>query len=55
MKNVGILLTAAKSSYKNIIKCIVYIVDMADFAKVNEAYAKFFEGSYPARVCIAVK
>lgn len=28
---------------------------MADFAKVNEVYAKSFEGEYPARVCIAVK
>ncbi|CAD8192159.1 unnamed protein product [Paramecium octaurelia] len=55
MKNVGILLEAAKSSFKNVVKCIVYLVDMADFAKVNEAYAKFFDGDYPARVCIAVK
>lgn len=55
MKNVGILLEASKSSFKNVVKCIVYLTDMSDFAKVNEAYAKFFEGDYPARVCIAVK
>jgi 2-iminobutanoate/2-iminopropanoate deaminase len=27
---------------------------MADFAKVNEEYAKFFKNEFPARVCIAV-
>lgn len=36
MKNVAILLEASKSSFKNVIKCIVYLTDMADFAKVNE-------------------
>lgn len=55
MKNIGTLLHAANSSFKNVVKCIVYLVDMGDFAKVNEVYAKSFEGEYPARVCIAVK
>ena len=27
---------------------------MADFAKVNQEYAKHFKESFPARVCIAV-
>lgn len=39
----------------NIIKCVVYLNDMNDFAKVNEEYAKFFSLDCPARVCIAVR
>lgn len=46
---------AARSGYENIVKCVVYLVDMGDFAKVNEEYAKFFKSDFPARVCIAVK
>lgn len=55
MKNVGALLEAANSSFKHVVKCTIYLIDMGDFARVNEAYAKFFDGDYPARVCIAVK
>ena len=36
------------------VKNTVYLVDMADFAKVNEIYKKYFKSDYPARTCIAV-
>jgi 2-iminobutanoate/2-iminopropanoate deaminase len=32
----------------------VYLKDMDDFASVNEVYATFFEGRFPARVCVEV-
>jgi 2-iminobutanoate/2-iminopropanoate deaminase len=54
MKNVGDLLVSANSGFHNVVKCVVYLVDMADFARVNMEYAKFFKDTYPARVCIAV-
>lgn len=38
----------------NIIKTSVFIKDMNDFAKVNEVYATFFDGDYPARSCVEV-
>lgn len=50
----SVLLKAANSDFDNVVKCIVYLTDMADFAKVNEAYAKFYNTEFPARVCIAV-
>ena len=40
---------------QNAIKNVLYLVDMKDFASVNEIYKKFFSGNYPARTCIAVK
>ena len=55
LRNVGELLKGANSSYANVIKSTVYLVDMDDFAKVNTEYAKFFTSDYPARTCIAVK
>ena len=30
------------------------IKDMNDFPKVNEVYAKYFKGDFPARSCFAV-
>ncbi len=56
MSNLKTILTDANSSLDNIIKAIVYLVDMSDFAKMNGEYEKFFkDGNFPTRVCIAVK
>lgn len=54
MKNIGLLLEKANSGFHNIVKCTVYLIDMSDFAKVNEEYATYFKNDYPARVCVAV-
>ena len=40
---------------KHTVKNVVYLVDMADFAKVNEVYKKFYTEDFPARTCIAIK
>jgi 2-iminobutanoate/2-iminopropanoate deaminase len=38
------------------VKNTLYLVDMNDFAKVNDIYKRFYtEGKFPARTCIAVK
>jgi len=37
------------------VKNVVYLVDMNDFAKVNEVYKRYFKSDFPARTCIAVK
>lgn len=38
----------------NVLRCTIYLRNMADFAKVNEVYASRFNAPYPARTCIAV-
>ena len=52
--NVKELLAAAGTSTENVIKTTVFIKDMNDFGKINEIYAKYFAGSYPARSCVEV-
>jgi 2-iminobutanoate/2-iminopropanoate deaminase len=54
MKNLGAVLTAGGSSFENAVKTTCFLADMADFAALNEVYAKFFTGK-PARSCCAVK
>lgn len=39
----------------NVVKTTVYLTDMADFSKANEAYSWFFRDNFPARSCVAVK
>jgi 2-iminobutanoate/2-iminopropanoate deaminase len=53
-KNVKAILEAAGSGLDKVVKTTCFIADMADFAKFNEVYAKYFT-SNPARSCVAVK
>ena len=39
----------------NVVKTIVFMADMGDFADMNTVYAEFFTEPYPARSAIAVK
>lgn len=38
----------------NVIKTTVFIKEMNDFGTINEVYATFFKGDYPARSCVEV-
>jgi 2-iminobutanoate/2-iminopropanoate deaminase len=54
LENLSAVCEAAGASLANAVRCTVYLSDMGDFARVNEAYAQFFEGDEPpARVAIA--
>lgn len=48
------LLEAAGSDCEQVVKTTVFIKDMNDFAAVNEIYATYFTGVYPARSCVEV-
>lgn len=54
MKNIGAILSAAGTDYKNVVKTTCFLADMSDFAAFNAVYEKYFTGK-PARSCVAVK
>ena len=54
LTNVKNLLEASGSSMEKVVKTTVFIKNMDDFAKINEIYAGFFEGAFPARSCVEV-
>jgi 2-iminobutanoate/2-iminopropanoate deaminase len=47
--NLKAVLTAAGTTLGNVMKTTVYLADMADFAQMNEVYAKHFGSHKPAR------
>ncbi len=53
-KNMTALLNAAGSSMESVVKTTVFIKDMNDFGAVNEIYAEYFPGIFPARSCVEV-
>lgn len=54
LENIQHVLEAAGLTMKDIVKTTIYLTDMEDFGKMNEAYAAFFESEPPARATIQV-
>ncbi len=54
MENLGAVLAAAGAGFEHVVRCTIYLADLADFAKVNEAYARSFPRDPPARATVQV-
>ncbi len=54
LKNLSAVLAAAGTSLDRAVKVSVFLKTMADFAAMNEVYAKFFTATKPARSTVAV-
>ena len=52
--NMAALLKACGTDMAQVVKTTVFIKEMGDFGKINEIYAKYFTGTYPARSCVEV-
>lgn len=53
-ENIKVILNDANFSFNNIVKLVIYVTDMENFAKVNSIMLKYFSKPYPARVTIGV-
>jgi len=54
LKNIKAILNEAGADMSSVVKTTVLLKDMADFAVMNEVYATFFTGIYPARATYQV-
>ena len=56
LDNLAAVLEAAGVGFDAVVKTTIYLADMADFAAVNEVYARYFQGPRPpARATVAVR
>ncbi|MEZ5066193.1 MAG: RidA family protein [bacterium] len=55
LRNLAAVLEAGGSSLERIVKTTVYLKDMADFAAMNEVYARHLGEAAPARSTVAVR
>lgn len=53
--NVKNVLEAAGVTLKQVVKTTVFLADLSHFAAMNEVYASFFDGVFPARSAVAVR
>jgi 2-iminobutanoate/2-iminopropanoate deaminase len=54
LQNIRAILRAGGTDVDHVVKTTVFLVDMADFALMNEVYAEFFGDHRPARSTVAV-
>jgi 2-iminobutanoate/2-iminopropanoate deaminase len=54
MQNLEAVLHAAALQFHHVVKTTIYLVDLADFAAVNEVYGKSFPKAPPARATVQV-
>jgi 2-iminobutanoate/2-iminopropanoate deaminase len=54
MANLTAVLEAAGVSWKAVVRTEIFLVDLGDFAAVNEAYAEFAGEEPPARITVQV-
>jgi 2-iminobutanoate/2-iminopropanoate deaminase len=52
LRNLSEVLSAAGTSLDKVVKTTVFLVDMDDFAEMNEVYARFFSENKPARATV---
>jgi 2-iminobutanoate/2-iminopropanoate deaminase len=55
MNNIAEILKAADAGLNDIVKMVIYVTDMAQMPKLNEAYPSYFREPYPVREAICVK
>jgi 2-iminobutanoate/2-iminopropanoate deaminase len=54
MENVKAILTEAGMNFTNVCKTTIFLIDMNDFAAVNEVYGSYFTADFPARETVQV-
>jgi len=54
LENVKAILDDQKLAFANVVKSTVFLTDLANFAGMNEVYAKYFTTDFPARSTIQV-
>jgi 2-iminobutanoate/2-iminopropanoate deaminase len=55
LSNIRRILEAAGAAITDVVKCSVFLRDIADFPKMNRMYAEFFGEHKPARTTIEAK
>lgn len=54
MDNLSAILKEAGMDFSNVVKTSIFLMDMGQFAAVNEVYATYFTDNFPARETVQV-
>ena len=54
LENVKAILADQKLTFANVVKSTVFMINLGDFAAMNEVYARYFTCDFPARSTVQV-
>jgi 2-iminobutanoate/2-iminopropanoate deaminase len=54
LRNIEAVLAAEDLDMNAVVRTTIYLIDLADFAEVNQIYAHHFKQPFPARVTVGV-
>ncbi|MBY0496238.1 MAG: RidA family protein [Cyanobacteria bacterium] len=54
LENIKGLLAAAGTDFNHVVRTTVFMVDLGEFAAMNEVYSSYFAAPYPARSTVQV-
>lgn len=54
LENIGATLASVGATHADLVRCQVFLADIADFAEMNAAYRVFFPTNPPTRTTVAV-
>ncbi len=54
LRNIEGILNDQRLKFVDVLKSTVFMVDLSEFAAMNEVYSKFFASEYPARSTVQV-
>ena len=54
LRNIETILKAAGTDLQHVLRCGVFLMDMAEFPKMNAVYERMFAGHKPARTTVQV-
>jgi len=54
MSNLDAVLTAAGLAFTDVVRTTIYLIDLNEFARVNEVYGSYFKEPFPARATVQV-
>jgi 2-iminobutanoate/2-iminopropanoate deaminase len=54
LENLRAVLAAGGAGLEHVVRCGIFLADLADFGRVNEVYARAFPGDPPARSTVQV-
>jgi 2-iminobutanoate/2-iminopropanoate deaminase len=54
LENLGAILRANQMTFGDVVKTTIFLIDLDDFAPVNDVYGTYFPREYPARSTVQV-
>jgi 2-iminobutanoate/2-iminopropanoate deaminase len=54
LQNVRAILESENLSFKNVVKSTVFMIDLAEFTRMNGVYSQYFTADFPARSTVQV-